>query len=227
MKYKLIPLFLSIVCCHLTLWAQQDYDESDENIQFVSWGITAGPNLTGCRVNLDSTDGAPDKTHPALGIDAGAFLEYHITPHWSLQFAAAGNIACVRTEIDGLSNRLTTYGTTLSMLVCHRWTAAKGFWFCTAGPFTHFIFANSISGEGALENPFTRVIANDPRTGEPQFAMNDFNAGIALNIGYEWNTHWQWQIYLDWGITDLLNVDSHDLYVKPYKLGILLAYHFL
>lgn len=226
MKHKHFPLILMMVCCCTTVWAQYTYEDQDENIQYVSWGITAGPNLTGCRANLDSTDGAPDRTYPALGFDVGAFLEYHITPRWSLQFAASGNILRVGTESNGLSNRLVTYGIGISVPVCYHIPVAHGSWFCTFGPYTHFVLASSISGDGPLDNPFTRVIANDPRTGEPQFALNDFNAGISFSLGYEFASHWQCQLLWNWGISDLLNVDSHELYVKPYKLACLIAYHF-
>ena len=56
---------------------------------------------------------------------------------------------------------------------------------------------------------------------------NDFNAGISLSVGYEFASHWQVHLCVDWGVTDMLNVDSHELYVKPYKIGCQVAYHFL
>lgn len=219
-------LIILIVCCSTTAWAQNDYEDRDENVQYVSWGVLGGPNLTGCRVYLDSTDGAPDRTRPALGFNAGAFLEYHITPQWSLQFSASGDIERVETESKGLTNHLTTYGIGISVPVCFRMPVNQGTWFCSFGPYSHFVIASGISGDGTLDNPFTRVIANDPRTGEPQFALNDFNAGITLSLGYELASQWQCQLVCNWGISDLLNVDSHDLYVKPYKLGCLVSYHF-
>ena len=224
---KAHPFKILVILMTFAMTATAQYTEEAENIQYVSWGLVAGPNMSGCRMALDSTDGAPDQTHPCLGFDAGGFLEYHITPRWSLQFQALGALERTATSKDGLDNLIAPLGINISAAVCHRYEKAEGTWLVTMGPYTHFMMWNDIYGEGNLENPFTRIISSDPRTGEPRFAMTDFCAGLEIAIGYEFASHWQIRGFLMWGITDLLNVDSHDLYVKPYKAGCLVAYHFL
>ncbi|MBP5516101.1 MAG: PorT family protein [Bacteroidales bacterium] len=205
--------------------AQQQNNE-DENRQYVSWGIASGVNITGCRYDLTTATNVPDKVQASPGFEAGAFLEYHITRKWSLQMWTSGKIERVRLEKSGESNYLTTYGMDITIPVVYRIDANKGQWMLSTGPFSHFVIFNSISGEGSIENPYSRTIGTDPRTGEPRFALNDFNAGLAIAVGYEFKSHWQTRLEFKWGITDLLNVDSHDLYVKPYTVSLHVAYHF-
>lgn len=227
MKHLHLTVLLLLAIGLPKVASSQTTDDTDENVQYVSWGLTAGPSLTDCRINLDSTTDAPDRTHAGIGVSAGAYLEYHITRQWSLQLAAEGALERIHAETNGADNALTTYSIGIRMPVCYRLEAKGGTWLFAAGPYSHFILGSSIGGDGTMENPFTRIIANDPRTGEPRFAMNDFNAGISLSAGYEFPSHWQVHLCVDWGVTDMLNVDSHELYVKPYKIGCQVAYHFL
>ena len=137
---KAHPFKILVILMTFAMTATAQYTEEAENIQYVSWGLVAGPNMSGCRMALDSTDGAPDQTHPCLGFDAGGFLEYHITPRWSLQFQALGALERTATSKDGLDNLIATLGINISAAVCHRYEKAEGTWLVTMGIFVIYYY---------------------------------------------------------------------------------------
>ena len=106
MKHILHTILLLLAMGLPWMAASQTDDYTDENIQYVSWGITAGPSLTDCRISLDNTTDAPDRTHAGMGVSAGAYLEYHITRQWSLQLAAEGALERIHAETNGDDNAL-------------------------------------------------------------------------------------------------------------------------
>ena len=220
---KLYILFIPLL---FAIAASGQPAADDEFRQFVSWGLIAGPNLTGYRMNVAGSEYAPDKTHCGLGLEAGALLEYHITTQWSMTLTATGNIERVRFSVNDSTDVLTTFGTDISASATYRLPLRQGTVLISAGPYTHFVFTSLMTGDGAIPNPYTRVISNDPHTGEASFAMNDFNAGFMFDAGYEFDSRWQVHLNLKWGVSDLLNYDSHELYTKPYKIGVLLSYSF-
>lgn len=202
-------------------------DTCDDNLQFVSWGITAAPNLVGYRFNLEDSPDNPDRIYPNIGFDAGAFFEFHINRHWSLQMAASGDLERILLIKNDTSNHLTTIGMDIEILACYRLWKKSGAWFAKLGPYTHFVFYNHINSNGNISNLYTRILANDPRTGEPRFLMNDFNAGLSVSLGWESKSHWEYALNMKWGVSDLLNQESHTYFIKPYHIGFQLSYHFL
>ncbi len=226
MKTKTKKFYSIIILTFISITSHaQTTDNIDEFRQYVNFAFGAGPNLMGYRINTNNTEYAPDHTIPSLGLDAGATLDYHITPLWSLLFNATGNIERVKLIKNDSTDCLTTYGMDLTVTAAYRKPLQKGVLILAAGPFAHFALANTIKGDGATPNPYTRIIATDPHTDEPTFAMSDFNAGITLALGYRFNNNLQITLNLKWGITDLLNYDSHDLYTKPYKITTQFSYN--
>lgn len=190
--------------------------------QYTSWNVALGPNLTTYRIDLGNAEDAPDKVRPGLGIDCGGALDYHITRDWSLQMGLLGNIERIGLQKEEDKTTLTAFGLDLALQAT--WRNGKGL-SVAAGPYTHFVYASATSDQ-SMPNPYHRGFADDPRTDEPLFAIGDLNAGLAITAAC--NIAGQWQIVLDfkWGVTDLLNTDSHRLYVRPFKTGLRISYSF-
>lgn len=220
MKHTLYILFLLILTA-VNAVCQTDTSNTEFH-QYTSWNVEYGPNLTTYHINLRNTEDAPDKVKPGFGFDAGGALDYHITRNWSLQMGLLGNIERFGLQKDEDLSILTTFGIDLALQAT--WRNGKGM-SLAVGPYTHFVYASTTSNQ-SIPNPYHRGFADDPRTDEPLFAIGDLNAGLALTAGY--NIAEQWQIVLDfkWGVTDLLNTDSHKLYVRPLKIGLRIGYCF-
>lgn len=201
----------------------QNADSSDLFRQYTSWSLTAGPNLGGYRYNLQSTDYAPDYIRPALGADAGAAISYHITRNWRLQMTALATIERARIVTDEPTAVITTGGTDIMVQAGYSFDLNNISLQLLAGPYTHFIVF-SHSSNHSVANPYSRTNTNNPRTDNPIFALGDLCAGAAMTLAVHIDRKWQMAVDLKWGITDLLNVDSHKLHVRPYKITLRASY---
>lgn len=205
--------------------------------QYLSWGITAAPTLSGWHHNLDTLTSSPDKIRPALGFDAGFFFNFHITPQWSLLFDGDVAFEHLKLSTDNVTDNMMTLGTDLEILLS--WSTAlasvgtrasrlrKNTFDIqlAAGPYTHFMILDLSTDPS--RHPFSRSFSYDPRSDEPYFLLNDFSAGATLQASCQLRSGWQLFAKFRYSITDLLNVDSHRLYVRPYKLSVGVAYHFM
>lgn len=223
MRKNLLTIILSFII--IASAAAQKTDSSDLFRQYTSWSITAGPNLNGYRYSLKSTDYAPDRIRPAFGVDAGAAISYHITRDWQLQMTALATIERAHIANNELTAMLTTGGTDISVQAGYRFGNDGISFQLLAGPYTHFtIFSHS--SDHSVSNPYSRTNTNNPRTDNPLFALGDLCAGAALTMAVLTKRKWHTAVDLKWGITDLLNADSHKLFVKPYKIALRASYSF-
>lgn len=204
--------------------AQNDIDDVLRQ-QYTSWTLIAGPNLGGFRSNLENTDNAPDRITPALGADIGAAISYHIASNWQLRLAVLASLERSRIQKDDQSATLSSIGGDIVLQAGYTIPLDDIRLLVLCGPYTRFIVADN-SNNHLIANPFRRDVADNPRTGNPLFALGDLGAGAALTLAVQFRTNWQIGIDTRWGITDLLNADSHSLYVKPYKLALFAAKEF-
>lgn len=224
MKRYIIIILSFVFCASPAASAQTDSDIENDSQQTISWSLTGGVQLTGFRMNTDNEESLPKEARPMLGMDLGLFTEYQINNMWSLRFAVIGNIERTSVMIGNHTNVITTFGTDILMPVVVRVPNRLGSWTFAAGPYTHFVLGSRTDDNNALLNPYTRVVANDPRSGETNFALGSFNAGMTASAGFDFGNRWQISVYVLWGVTDLLAADSHELYIKSYKSGLRLIY---
>jgi hypothetical protein len=222
-KSVLIIILLLLAATAPTL--AQAVDDSDSISQYTSWSIVSGPNVTGYRIYLENTDNAPDRILPLFGAEVGSAISYHISKAWQLQLTALACYERVNLVNGSKTTQLASAGGDLSLQAGYELWIKNTPFQILAGPYTHFII-KSKSSDHTISNPFSRTIANNPRTDNPLFAMGNLNAGIVLTLAYKLTQNLQLSIDLKWGITDLLNADSHQLYVKPYKIASHIAYTF-
>lgn len=220
MKRALYILLFLLITANIAVG--QTYTAEMEFHQYTGWSISLGPNITSYRINMQNSTDAPDKVTPAFGIDGGAAMEYHISPEWSIQTGAMGSIERIGLRKDDGKTTLTTFGIDLALQAC--WRNGKKL-MLAVGPYTHFVFG-SITANSTIPNPYRRGFADDPRTNEPLFALGDLNAGLALTAGYKMTDNWQIVFDFKWGVTDMLNTDSHSMYVRPFKIGLRVEFCF-
>ena len=191
--------------------------------QHLSWGVFVSPNLTGWSHNLDTISTAPDRIHPHFGVDAGFYLNFHVTPQWSILFGSNITLEQLRLSTNNENDNLSTLGADIDLslsfsIPCNNLTISLAL-----GPYTHFMLYD-LSNDPAM-HPYSRNFSYNPRNEEPVFRLNDFNAGVAAQISCLNKDGWQLFCKFRLGITDILNIDSHRLFVRPYKLSLGLAYN--
>lgn len=200
-------LFLIALMLPTALLAQDGYDDEPEaNRQYVSWGVTAGPNISGYRIGLHDIEG--HSVQPSFGFGADAFLEYHISDPWRLRLDVGPSIDHV---IVDRSNKAAICVDVALPVILRLPTPRRCAWVIGAGPYSHF----DAIGNNA---PMTIV-------GSDQQADN-FNSGLAILVAYETPSHWQLQAVCHWGMTNLLNSESHNGYILPYKIAFSIGHHF-
>ncbi|MBP5190348.1 MAG: hypothetical protein J6031_05490 [Bacteroidales bacterium] len=217
-------LIIILLVTTIPLMGQEVSDDSHER-QYTSWSILAGPNLSGCRFSLDATDNAPDRIAAAVGFDAGAAIGYHIASCWQLRLAVLANLERNRLYKDDEKTMLNSFGGDLLLQAGYTIPLGGVQMQLLCGPYTHFIIASNSSNH-IIANPFSRTTAINPRTENPLFALGDLAAGVAFTLAFQPAKHWQIALDTRWGITDMLNIESHQLYVKPYKVALLSGWSF-
>lgn len=217
-------LFSLLLACIMPAFCQEE--RSDEaNRQYTSWSIVAGPNISGYRFSLQATDNAPDRISPATGFDLGSAISYHIMSDWQLRLTALTGLERTKLKQDSETTTLSSLGADIVAQAGYRIELQGTQIQLLAGPYTHFIIASQSSNH-IISNPFNRTIANNPRTDNTLFALGEFSAGGAVTIVLQLKSKWMLALDTRWGLTDMLNAESHELYVRPYKVALLAGYSF-
>ena len=222
----LLPFTFPLSPCY----AQTEvWGDDDDHRQTISWGLQGGGNISSFVMRVDPLlrdtlimDSVLSAT-PGVGVDVGAFFEYHITRRWSVQLN--GRLGMDRTTLSFSTHRshMLTLGTDFSLPVIYRVPSSSGNLFFSVAPFCHFVFYSYVD-EGI--NLYRRQVYTDPVTGKVRFALSDIHAGVALAVGYEFENRWQLQLDARMGITDILNLETPGTYVYPYKVSLLVGYRF-
>lgn len=231
---KRISLIIALLLTVATPVSAQQFSLDDDTFhQHLSWGITVSPTLTGWRHNLDTLSSAPSQIRTALGVDAGFFFNFHVTPVWNLIFGGNFALEQISLKNNNNSDHLLSLGTDIDFLLAYNIPTNSFCWQLALGPYTHFMHLDLSANPS--KHSFSRTFAFDNRNGEPYFLLGDFNAGLTFQAsifkqnGTSQNKQshkWHYFCKLRWGITDILNVDSHRLYVRPYKIAVGVACHF-
>lgn len=205
------------------------WGDDNDHPQYVSWGLQGGPNVSSFIMRVDPLlrdtlimDSVLSAT-PAVGFDLGGYFEYHITRHWCVQLS--GRLGMDRSTLRYSDHRshMLTLGADFSLPVLYRTPLSSGHLFFSVAPYCHFVYFSHVD-EGI--NLYRRQVYTDPVTGKARFALSDIHAGFALAVGYEFENMWQIQLDVRMGITDILNLETSGTYVYPYKVSLLVGYHF-
>jgi hypothetical protein len=234
MKMKKILFIVAIISffdlqCSVSLAQSDSWDDDDYHLQFVSWGLQGGVNASSFIMRVDPLlrdtlimDSVLSAT-PAMGVDLGAFFEYRITDHWRVQLSARMGMDRATLRYSDHRSNMLTLGADFALPVLYRTPFSTGSIFFSVAPYCHFVFFSDVT-EGI--NLYRRQIYTDPVTGKDRFALSDIHAGIDLAVGYEFESHWQLQLDARFGITDILNLETPGTFVYPYKVSLLVGYHF-
>lgn len=191
--------------------------------QYVSWGFTAGPNISSYIMRVDpllrDTLNADTilSSLPATGLSLGLFLDYHVTNEWYLQANGTFSLEQATLRYSDHHSHMLTLGGDAGLSVFYRHPWRGGHLLVGLGPYFHFVFYSAAT-EGI--NLYRRQIYTDPDSGKSRFAMSDIHAGAALTFGYEFAQRWLVQLDTRFGVTDILNLDTPDTYVYPYKITL-------
>ena len=223
-----IPVLLLIFNFQFSILNSQP--SPDDYSQHTSWGFTTGANLLSYSLNLESAVGAPDRATPGLGADFGLFLDYHVSEAWAIRFAPSASMEHIRLYKNNDDGHLISFALDLSIALEfsfeHSSIQAIKHSSILLGPYTHFVLASTLYGSDYLTNPYSRYVADDPVTERPYFAMGDLSSGLLLAFAYQLPSSWFLQLDLKYGITDLLNTDTHRLYVRPFKISLSAGHSF-
>ena len=194
---------------------------AQEQRQYVSWGFTAGPNLSSYIMRVDPllrdtliADTVLNSL-PATGLSLGLFLDYHITPSWYLQANGTATLEQSTLRYSDHHSHMLTFGADAGLSVFYRHPWRGGYLLVGFGPYFHFVLYSAAT-EGI--NLYRRQIYTDPATGKSRFAMSDIHAGLGLTLGYEFAQRWLVQVESRFGVTDILNLSTPGTYVYPFKI---------
>lgn len=232
MKKEIILILISTLLYAVSfagknLAAQNSRTDDEDYIQHTTWGFATGANLLNYSLNLEYAVDAPDKTKPGIGAELGFFLDYHISDSWALRFAPSTGIEHINLYKGEDDGHLITFAAEFAISMEYTFKIQNSEFNINLGPYTHFVIASTLYGSDNLVNPYSRTIASDPITEKPNFAIGDLNSGLALSLAYQLPSLWFLQLDLKYGVTDLLNADSHRLYFRPFKAVISLGHRFM
>lgn len=225
MKRLVFILLIIIVNCQLSIVNCQD--TLDDFRQHTTWGFVTGPNMLNYSLNLESAADSPDRATPGIGAELGLFLDYHITDSWALRFSPSAGMEHINLFKGTDDGHLFTFALELGIALEYTFKIQNSTFNINLGPYSHFVLASTLYGSDNLTNPYSRTIDSDPFTEQPNFAIGDFNAGLAFAIAYQFPSWWFVQLELKYGVTDLLNADSQRLYVRPFKTVISVGRRFM
>ena len=114
-------------------------------------------------------------------------------------------------------SHMLTLGADVGFAALYRAPWRKGHLYFALGPYCHFVLYSAAT-EGI--NLYRRQIYTDPNTDKSRFAMSDIHAGVNAIVGYEFSNRWLVQMENQFGVTDILNLETKGTYVYPYKLTI-------
>lgn len=218
MKRFILIILTTFFCSLCSIVKCQD--SIDDYRQHTTWGFATGVNMLNYSLNLESAVGAPDRAAPGLGAEMGLFLDYHISEPWAFRFAPSVGMEHINLYKGDDDGHLFTFALELGMALGYTINHKLSTINFNFGPYSHFVLASTLYGSENLTNPYSRTNTSDPVTEEPSFAIGDLSAGIALSVAYQLPSLWFFQMDLKYGITDMLNADSHRLYVRPFKAVI-------
>lgn len=225
MKQIISIVLIVIVNCQLSIVNSQE--TLDDYKQHTSWGVATGVNLLHYNLNLESTVGAPDKTKPGIGAEMGLFLDFHISPSWAIRMAPSAGLEHINLYKDNENGHLVTFATEFALSIEYTINCGLSTINFNLGPYSHFVIASTLYGSDHLTNPYSRTIASDPITEEPTFAIGDLNAGFAFSVAYQLPSLWFVQLDFKYDVNDILNADSHRLYVQPFKAILSIGHRFM
>ena len=140
---------------------------AQEQRQYVSWGFTAGPNLSSYIMRVDPllrdtliADTVLNSL-PATGMSLGLFLDYHITPSWYLQANGTATLEQSTLRYSDHHSHMLTFGADAGLSVFYRHPWRGGYLLVGFGPYFHFVLYSAAT-EGI--NLYRRQIYTDPAT---------------------------------------------------------------
>ena len=196
----------------------QDYHQ-----QYVSWGFTAGPNISSYIMKVDPllrdtliADSVLNSL-PSTGLSLSLFFDYHITDRWALQFNGQVALEQALLRYADHHSHMLTFGADFGLSALYRWRWGAGHAYLSLGPYCYFVLYSAAT-EGI--NLYRRQIYIDPDSDKSRFAMSDIHAGFDLTLGYEFTNHWLVQLENQFGVTDILNLKTYGTYVYPYRITV-------
>lgn len=212
-------IILTIMLLAIFISVNSQEDSINTMRQYTSWSILAGPNISGYRSDLQNIDNIPDRIQPSLGADLGAAISYHIAPRWQLRLQTMASLERSRFYKNEQRSIITVCGVDLALQVGYTIDIKDAQLHILTGPYTHFILS-SRSSNHLISDPFSRTVADNPRTDNYLFAMGESGAGCAMTLVMQFKNKWLLALDTRLGISDLLNAETSRLYIKPYRIAL-------
>lgn len=156
-----------------------------ENLpRLVSGGVLAGVNISNFIITRNHH---PMSSYMRIGGEAGGFLDFRITKHFSIQpqviFTAQQNYF----SSTDTTNTLWSFGAEIPVYFLGRFgNMEKGYVQFGGGIFTHFTFASNIKDKYKnWDDPTTVKPSEDTHDYSELYSLHDNHFGICVMVGYE------------------------------------------
>ena len=233
MKKALLFLLTATVC--LTALHAQDAD----SLKFkpVTLGALLQANFAGEDMYIAESGLS---AYPGFGIEAGAFIDYHLTRRLLVEVQAVlclqngsyvstdkdlGFLFWHRRPISCLAD-MRLWGLDIPLFLTYTFPIGTGQFRAGAGVFTHITFDAWCPGDPNFITPYNRVVSYSDVTGKPRYALSDSHAGPAVQFGYKFDCGLMVNLSGKFSVIDIINYESKLSYARPYKISLGLGWQF-
>ena len=233
MKKALLFLLTATVC--LTALHAQDAD----SLKFkpVTLGALLQANFAGEDMYIAESGLS---AYPGFGIEAGAFIDYHLTRRLLVEVQAVlclqngsyvstdkdlGFLFWHRRPISYLAD-MRLWGLDIPLFLTYTFPIGTGQFRAGAGVFTHITFDAWCPGDPNFITPYNRVVSYSDVTGKPRYALSDSHAGPAVQFGYKFDCGLMVNLSGKFSVIDIINYESKLSYARPYKISLGLGWQF-
>lgn len=207
-KIRKVVFMIFFIVIGLPCLNAQDQVREEEK---VTWGIKAEANMSNFLVS--GLSGSESKMK--LGFTAGGFLNYNITEHFALQGELIYHYKSSDFLYDGQNNVYQYWGMEIPIYaMIYQKLSHGGRIYAGVGPYAEFGFSAELKQDGKKRNLYDDA------------AMNDFNSGFGIIVGYELPSQFQINAGYKVSVTNILDTNSSSATFLPVAVSLGIGYRF-
>ena len=212
----------------------------------VTCGILAGANLNNFLITRSHQT---MHSHMRIGAELGGFVDFRITPHFSIQpqvfFTAQQNHFSVSDTLNiaasDTTNHLWSFGMDIPIYFLGRFGNMKqGYVQFGGGIFTHFTFASNTGKYKSVDNPLPAASKAPAKAAKAEIPRYDYSRlytlhnnhfGLCLMVGYEFAFGMQINLHYKISLSDIAGFysemkgqDIADALIMPQTFSLTVGY---
>lgn len=211
MKQKLIVMFLFIMC---TIGAHAQKAGHDTK---TTWGIKAETNLSGFFISETSAISSSMN----VGVTAGWFVNFEFNDYWALQGNLLFHYKESALDRQNLPGKYTYWGSEIAIYAMFQRKFQRGDRiYVGLGPYSDFGF------DARLKRGNEKIDLYKKDGASEVSAMQDFDSGFGILLGYEFRNGVQINAGYKVGVTNILDANSSEFKLIPHSVTLGIGFRF-